>query len=205
MSKKTHIILPLIICILISGCAKTPEEPASVRLGALSREETTVEPEVIIPWFDNAKAKGTVQIEGGTLPGASPGTWYTITIEDVEYYYGIMEGSEDVYTYGVGYAIVGNQHKLKCGLEVGMSEEDVLEQYPNAAVINFDNTYIGAERTNNAGWNGVAFPDNWTEQFDYVIILEETSGEPEALPLYLALLVKDKVVTAITFYNPTAG
>ena len=45
----------------------------------------------------------------------------------------------------------------------------------------------------------------WENQFDYIMIADINLGNNDTLPLYVGLLMKDDMVSAITFYNPTAG
>ena len=45
----------------------------------------------------------------------------------------------------------------------------------------------------------------WENQFDYIMIADINLGNYDTLPLYVGLLIKDDEVSAITFYNPTAG
>lgn len=71
------------------------------------------------------------------------------------------------------------------------------------------------------GWNSTAYPRSpvgmdeklqyadgkeyrWEDQFDYVMIadIKQPLG---GLPVYVALIMKDDIVSAITFYDPTAG
>ena len=44
----------------------------------------------------------------------------------------------------------------------------------------------------------------WDNQFDYVMIAE-IEQPPDTIPVYVALMMKDDIVAAITFYYPTAG
>ena len=45
----------------------------------------------------------------------------------------------------------------------------------------------------------------WSEQFDYVMIADIDLDVEDTSPVYLALMIKDNAVAAITFYCPTAG
>ena len=102
-----------------------------------------------------------------------------------------------------------------------MTMEEVLEKYPNMAVMNFDGSYLDKEVTGHQGWNPIAYPCSyvgmdedwdyagkdyqWSDQFDCIMIADIDLGAEDTLPLYLALMVKDNAVAAITFYYPTAG
>lgn len=98
-----------------------------------------------------------------------------------------------------------DRHALACGIAVGMSESELLARYPNVAIMDFDEQYISEFRGGNMGWNGVAFPDNWTEQFDYIAIANIDIGAVDVLPQYLGFFIKDRIIKAITIYFPTAG
>lgn len=99
--------------------------------------------------------------------------------------------------------------------------EEIREQYPDMAVMDFEGNYLDKKVTGHQGWNGSAYPRSyvgmdedweydgkdykWTDRFDCVMIADIDPGTEDELPVYLALLVKDDVVAAITFYYPTAG
>ena len=70
------------------------------------------------------------------------------------------------------------------------------------------------------GWNPAAYPRSrvcmdeklgyvdrkdycWADQFDYMIIAN-VEQPLDTLPIYVALMMKDDTVSAITFYYPTA-
>lgn len=195
-------------------------ENESIYIHVFTKEEMKTEPEIEEYDFKKAQKLGEVQELQGMLPGASEGTWYIVVIEGVEYYYGKYDSQEieDMTLYG--YAIIDDQHALANGLSVGMTENDVLEQYPNMAVIDFEGNDIYKKVTGYLGWNGTAYPRSyagmdsnweydgeyyeWTNQFDYVMVADIDIGE-DTLPRYVALLMKNKAVAAITFYYPTAG
>lgn len=185
------------------------------------QEEVVVVPEIQEYNFEDAVQIGEVQKLVGDLSGASLGTWYTVTIDGVEYYYANYDSRPEEYEL-FGWAIVGDTYELANGLKAGMKEEDVLAQYPDMAVIDFENNHIYQEVTAFMGWNGTAYPrsyagrDNdwdyegkeyykWTDQFDYIMVADINLNNVDTLPIYLGLLIKDHVVAAITFYYPTAG
>ena len=185
------------------------------------QENVLVMPEVNEYSYDNARQIGTTQEIDGMLPGTSEGTWYIIVVDGVEYYFGKYDyqETEDIVSYG--YSIISDKYSLANGISVGMTEDEILKSYPNMAIIDFKNEYVHKEITGHQGWNGTAYPRSyigidsdwdydgedyyWTNQFDYVMIADIDMSEQDTLPVYLALLIKDNVITAITFYYPTAG
>ena len=88
-------------------------------------------------------------------------------------------------------------------------------------VMDFEGNYLNGEVAACMGWNNVAYPRSyidmddewdykgedycWENQFDYIMIADINLGNYDTLPLYVGLLMKDDMVSAITFYNPTAG
>lgn len=195
----------------------TPTEtPVSIQ--KFLPEEVAVIPEVPLLDFETAKEYGIYQEIHGNLPGASTGTWYTIHANGIEYYYALYDHNkreEQLF----GYSIIDEQHVLNNGLAVGMTVEEVLQLYPNIVAIDFEDNYVFREGTRFMGWNATAYPRSyigeddsyeydgkdfyWHNQYDYIMIADVV--QPDTLPVYLGLLIKDDVVTAITFYYPTAG
>ena len=53
-------------------------------------------------------------------------------------------------------------------------------------------------------WNRTAYPQNWTDEFDYMLVAE-IEDNIDNLPQVLALMIKGESVQAITIYAPTAG
>ena len=217
------VILSAFLAVTCAGCASGDAEPApsSVTVHIFEPEEIAVVPELPEYDFEDAAQKGEVEKLIGNLPGAAMGTWYTVTIDGVEYYYANYDDRPEEYEL-LGWAIVDDTYELANGLKTGMKEEDVLAQYPDMAVIDFENNHIYQDVTAFMGWNGTAYPrsyagsdrdwdyagkeyDSWTDQFDYIMAADIALNNPDLIPQYLGLLVKDHTVVAITFYYPTAG
>ena len=64
-----------------------------------------------------------------------------------EYYYGKDDTSDpendDYEAYFLyGWSIVDDSYELANGIKVGMNESEILEQYPNMAVIDFEGNFI---------------------------------------------------------------
>lgn len=188
-------------------------------------EDATVVPEVPEYSYQDAALLGSVEEIHGMLPGTGEGTWYTVLIDGIEYYYGKYDFEEAKEPELYGWSIVGENYSLANGLKVGMSESEVLEQFPNMAVMNFDGLgsgkYVYGYVTGHQGWNGTAYPRSyvgmdsnweyysddyyWTNQFNYIMIADIMLEDYDRLPIYLGLLIKYEKVAAITFFYPTAG
>ena len=78
-----------------------------------------------------------------------------------------------------------------------MTKDEVLEICPNMRTIGFETEGFPV-------WNGIAYPEHWTDAFDSILIANIEDGIDD-LPIYLALMMKDDKVLAITKYEPTAG
>ncbi len=185
------------------------------------KEDVVVIPQVKEYTYEEAAALGEVQEYRSFLPGAAEGSWYIITIDGICYFYGKYDHrpqEESPALMGASYAIVGEQYSLANGLKVGMTEQEVLERYPNMEVVDFENQPVYKERKiwGCMGWNNGHYPDgvevsdgtsqySWLKQFDYIMIGDVDQGSYDTLPVYVGLLIKDKVVQAITFQSPTAG
>lgn len=182
------------------------------------QEDVMVIPEIPQYTYEEASALGTVAEYRDILPGAAEGSWYVTEIDGIEYYYGKYDGQEEMQPQlmGAGYAIVGDNYALANGLKVGMTEEEVLQRFPNMAVRDFEGNDIYQKVKGCAGWNMSHYPESeewleggqnyrWTDQFDYIMIGDIDLGTEDTLPIHVGLFVKDKVIKAITFDCPTAG
>lgn len=211
---------------------KDKEDSTSVSsIHNFEQDEVLIAPEILEYSFEEAVKIGEVQELDGVLPGADLGTWYTVTIEGVEYYYGRYGEIPSYYSkYDIaweeyqlfGWSIVNDTYELANGIKIGMKEENILEQYPDMAVIDFEDNSIYGIDYGFMGWNGIAYPRSyegmdsnwdyqgndyykWTDQFDYIMVADINFNTIDILPQYLGLLIKDNTVAAITFYYPTAG
>ena len=192
------------------------------------QEDVAFKPEIREYSFEDAIQTGELWAIDGMLPGLIEGTWYIANINGVEYYYGKQDFDESFsetpyYEKYIlyGWSVVDDSYKLANGIKVGMNESEILEQFPNMAVIDFEGNSVYDEVTGFMGWNGTAYPHSyvgmdsnwnyegkdydWTDQFDYIMVADIVQNDPDSLPIYLGLLIKDHVVAAITFYYPTAG
>ena len=226
MMKKTFKMLLILFlagvwCVGCSGENGHADENEPAMIQTFTESDVAVIP--VIEEYDFAAAKdmGSMQQIRGMLPGTGEGVWYMVSIDGVEYYYGKYDQKDAEEADYFGYAIFGSSYSLQNGISVGMTMEEVLEKYPDMAVMNFDGSYLDKEVTGHQGWNPIAYPCSyvgmdedwdyegkdyqWSDQFDCIMIADIDFGAEDTLPLYLALMVKDHAVTAITFYYPTAG
>ncbi|MCH5333632.1 MAG: M56 family metallopeptidase [Agathobacter sp.] len=201
-------------------------EAAPLLIYNFQQEDVAVIPEVPKYSYEDAVQSGEVWKIDGMFPAMGTGTWYIVDVDGVEYYYGKNDTSDpennDYEAYFLyGWSIVDDSYELANGIKVGMKESEILEQYPNMAVIDFEGNFIYDKVTGFMGWNGGCYPHSyvgmdsdwnyegkdylWTDQFDYIMIADIDLNGADALPIYLGLLIKDHVVAAITFYYPTVG
>lgn len=197
----------------------TENEPAMIQ--TFTESDVAVTPVIEEYDFTTAKDMGSMQQIYGMLPGTSEGVWYIVSIDGVEYYYGKYGQKDAEEAEYFGYAIFSSSYSLQNGICVGMTMDEVLEKYPNMAVMNFDGSYLEKEVTGHQGWNPTAYPRSyvgmdedwdyagkdyeWADRFDCIMIADITLGAEHSLPRYMALMIKDHAVAAITFYCPTAG
>lgn len=237
--RKEIIIAMFSMGVLCVGCSADPAgegEQSSVAVSTqISSEETgtedlkgihrfTQEDMIVTPAineynFATAQEMGTMEELRGDLPGMAEGTWYMIEADGIEYYYGKYDYSEDIAL--VGYSIIGDQYSLANGITVGMKCEEILAEYPDMAVMDFEGNYLYEEVAACMGWNNTAYPRSsigmddewnyngedyyWENQFDYIMFADIDLGTYDTLPIYVGLLMKDDTVSAITFYYPTAN
>ncbi len=172
-------------------------------------EEVAVSPAVPLHEFDTAKEHGITHEITGTLPDDTPGTWYTIRVDGVEYYYARPE-SETASAELVGYTIFRENCTLPNGLSIGMTFDELRTGYGNLVAIDFNNNYYLTEGKQTDGWNDKLYPHSslgsdtdyrWSDQFDYLFFADIVQ-ENGAAPLRLGLLMKEDAVVGITFYPP---
>lgn len=214
----------ILIAVLCAGCSgevqRTVEnEPAMIQ--TFGESDVTVYPAIEKYDFQVAKDRGFIRKLRGVLPGAAEGVWYIVSMDGVEYYYGKYDQDVSEEADYFGYAIFSNEYSLQNGITVGMTTEEVLDQYPDMAVMDFEGDYLEKEVAGHLGWNAAAYPRSyagmdeewdyadkdyeWSDQFDCIMIADIDFGEEDTSPVYLALMIKDNAVAAITFYCPTAG
>ena len=194
---------------------------APVRMHTFGRDEVLVVPAADQYDFQSAGKTGKITEIYGNLPGASLGTWYTVEIEGVEYYFARYDGqAEGIQPACYGYSIVSKAHVLANGISVGMTKKEILAAYPDMSMEDFEGNQMN-EVSGSMGWNFTSYPRSssasdvdenssggsyyWHDQFDYILIAGIDVGAEDVLPMYVGLLMKDDVVAAITFFYPTAA
>ena len=175
----------------------------TVTIHVFTQDDMAVIPEVKEYDFATAQEVGITEELQGWLPGMAEGTWYVIEIDGLEYYYGKYDCSEEITFWG--YSIISNQYSLANGIMVGMKQEELLAEYQDMAVMDFEGNYLQKEVTGNLGWNSAAYPPGFQTRFDCVMFADIDLGTYDTLPIYVGLLMKDDTVAAITFYYPTAN
>ena len=192
-------------------------EEITKKMHVFSQEDMVVTPGIREYEFAAAQELGSVKTLQGVLPGTGEGTWYIIEMDGVEYYYGKYDYSDEIILRG--YSIIDDKHSLANGIKVGMKQKEILAEYPDMAVMDFEGNYLNGDVAACMGWNNVTYPRSyidmddewdykgedyyWENQFDYIMIADINIGNYDTLPLYVGLLMKDDMVSAITFYNPT--
>ncbi len=194
-----------------------------VPLHTFSQEEIEIIPAVENYEYSEALQKGYVQQLRGGMPGTGAGIWYIIEVDGIEYYYAqydVYNGKENE-TVRYGYSIISDAYSMKNGIRVGMLMKELLELYPAVAVMDVENNCSKNNVNIGMGWNGTAYPNSymgtdsdwdyqgedyrWENQFDEVLVADTDYFTEQGLPVYVAFLIKDEVIAAITFYCPTAG
>lgn len=224
--RKEIIIAMFFIGTICVGCSRNSAEEEKqlpvatpVTIHVFAQEDMIVTPVINECDFSTAQEEGIIKKLLGMLPGAAEGTWYIIETNGIEYYYGKYDTSEEITLFG--YSIISEQYSLANGITVGMRQEEILAKYPDMAVMDFEGNYLHEEVTPCVGWNNTAYPRSyvgmdaewnyngedyyWEKQFDYIMIADINPRTYDTLPIYVGLLMKDGMVSAITFYYPTVG
>lgn len=165
------LVLSAVVVFIFTGCSKPKEIDTKANdlmnkkhaIQDISEEDVKINPEVIILTYNDAiKRNSESETLEGTY-GGSPVIWHSIKVDDVEYHYVEMETTEDESSSGVdqtpvSYSVVGSDYSLNCGIEVGMTSNEVLSQYPDLVRSELDNKYEDNNTTNSSlGFNGAAY------------------------------------------------
>lgn len=204
-------------CSLNSTNSSTSNDPVLIQ--TFTQEDVNITPEIPLVAFRSADGDVEINQLHGALPGASEGMWYIVMKDGVEYYYASYDDSLESPEL-LSYAIVSDDYSLANGISVGMTKDEVTKQYPNMAILDTQGNCLN-DVTGHMGWNPTAYPRSivvigsdltstdkkqffWEDQFDCIMIAD-VEQEEDSPPVYLALMIKDDKVAAITFYCPTAG
>lgn len=145
-------------CVGCSGENDHADENESATIQTFTESDVAVTPVIEEYDFTTAKDMGSMQQIRGMLPDTSDGVWYIVSIDGVEYYYGKYDQKDAEETDYFGYAVFSSSYSLQNGISVGMTMEEVLEEYPDMAVMNFDGSYLDKEVTGHQGWTPNAYP-----------------------------------------------
>lgn len=211
MKKRILAVTLLLAIISLGGCGKNASggEGQKSMIENIPAEEISFVPEWKELAYDEALAVGgeIVNVAEGTFAG-SGAVWYTVRAEGMEYYFceaAVPDGTSEIWQSAQNYAVVGPEYALKCGIKVGTAVEEVLRMYPDMAETDLsDGESSRLEQYGCYGFHeGAGYPNGWKGQFDSALLANVGYGEE--LPLYLALMIKEDKVAAITFYHPTAN
>lgn len=153
----------------VSGTeAEEMSQEEYIHIRVFTTEDVEVTPEITEYDYNSACKMGEVKELRGMLPGMGEGTWYTVAIGGVEYYYAAYDYSPDT-TELFEYAIVGGEYSLANGISVGMTKKELLERYPDMAILDTENNVLN-NVTGHMGWNHTAYPRSpvgMDEEWDY--------------------------------------
>lgn len=165
---------------------------------------------------------GTVRTVKGILPGAAPGTWYIGENRGVVYYFGCPEGQSIEQAKLYSYAIFSEEYPLANGIRVGMSKEEILNLYPDMAVVEIDGESYPKDPARSLTFDSTAYPHSysgddenlnyqgkeywhWHYQFDSCLLAEIDAETLQGRAMALALMMRNDKVEAITFYCTNDG
>lgn len=136
---------------------------------------------------------------------------------DLIVYYGGIENEEERQSVSYDAVVVNNgrrdliEYHFEALNKWSLDEIVVTAAYENGALHVVDSRYVRESEIIGSStgvtvpaWNGTAYPDHWTDAFDEIMIANIEDGV-ENPPVFLALMMKDDKVLAITQYLPTAG
>lgn len=178
--------------------SEADKEAANPQDYDIAPEDAVVIPEMELLTYEEAENRGTVrEWEDEMLPGAGLGVWNSVTVDGVTYFYGKYDHGEKEDYALFSWVLQDDSRQLANGLKVGMSRQEALKVCPQMVQIGFEGEGWPA-------WNGNAYPDDWTDMFDDILIAN-IENQKEDPPVFLALMMKSDQVVAITQYEPTAG
>lgn len=171
----------------------------------VSEDDIIFQEDFVIPDFETLCADDNSTVtESRDFFTGSETNWYTIENNGIIYFFYQYLDSEPISEPDyLNYAIVGEQYKLKCGIHVGMTEEEVYALLPGCVSSNPGDSK-GTAGQKALSWNVSSFPDGWCESYAKVIVANIEYGEE--FPWYLGIMLDENgIVRAITTCYPTAG
>ena len=165
---------------------------------------------------------GTVRSIKGILPGAAPGTWYVAENRGVVYYWGCLDGESAEQAKLYSYAVFSEEYPLANGIKVGMSKVEILNLYPDMAVVGLQGESYEESPAWNLGFDSSCYPHSlsgedetinyqgkqywyWQDQFDYCLLAEIDGETHQGRAMALALMMRNDKVEAITYYCTNDG
>lgn len=212
MKKRILAVTLFLTMICLAGCGKKDTSGGDGQksmIETIPADEITFVPDWKALTYDEALDVGgeVTDVTEGTFAG-SGAVWYTVRAEGTEYFFREVTAPGETPALSrtaENYAVVGSEYALKCGIKVGTAVEEVLRMYPDMAETDLsDGESSWLDKYACYGFHeGAGYPNGWKGQFDSALLANVEYGEE--LPLYLALMIKEDKVAAITFYYPTAN
>lgn len=134
------------------------------------------------------------------------GHWYTLSLNGISYFF-YRENAPVNNDEAFAIAITSPDYSLSGGAKVGMTIEELLTLYPALAkspLVNKDPVFEAQYGPSMYGFRADQFPPAFLKEYEYAYIALTEKDYP-GLPICVAFLVKDGVVSAITEYMPTAN
>ena len=142
----------------------------------------------------------------GRLPGTAEGEWLVYALNGIEYYYAKYEDAQE--PQYLSYSVISEDYRTASGVYMGMKKNELLSLYPDLAEWSFVEGKEIAHKTAFEGINFFSFPRtdlrSWTDGFEYALIGKITDTD-DTRSIYIAFMIKDSVLTAVTTYYPMDG
>lgn len=134
------------------------------------------------------------------------GRWYTLSLNGISYFF-YRENAPTNNDRAFAVAITSPDYPLSGGAKVGMTTEALLTLYPTLAKtkpVYEDPTFETQYGPTMYSFRADQFPPAFLAEYEYAYIALTEKDYP-GLPICIAFLIKDGMVSAITEYMPTAN
>ncbi len=134
------------------------------------------------------------------------GHWYTLSLDGISYFF-YREDAPTNNDRAFAIAITSPDYPLSGGAKVGMTTEALLTLYPDLAkteLVNEDPAFEVLYGPTMYSFRADQFPPAFLTEYEYAYIAVTEKDYP-GLPICVAFLIKDGMVSAITEYMPTAN
>jgi len=134
------------------------------------------------------------------------GHWYTLSLNGISYFF-YQENAPVNNDEAFAIAITSPDYPLSGGAKVGMTIEELLTLYPALAkspLVNEDPVFEAQYGPSMYGFRADQFPPAFLKEYEYAYIALTEKDYP-GLPICIAFLIKNGMVSAITEYMPTAN